>query len=469
MLGIIILTGILVNIPAVQNWLVQEATRRLSDQLHTKVEIKGVSLGLFNSAKLEGTYIEDRHQDTLLYAGVLQVRITDWFFFQEKPVLKFIGLENAEVNLVRRRNDSLWNYQFIIDEFGSSKPDTSKAPKPSKGVSLDLRKIDLKNIRINQIDAWVGEDMRVAAKRIYVDAKNLDLQQHNVDIQELLLDHPAFTVSRYASSPLRKRRHKSAQPTTAAVDTSGELRWNSSNWKLLVKDISIKNGLVGVYDLEDSTRPTPGYFSPSHIEFGSINLSLSNTSLIKDSIIGDLTLQTKERSGFEVKKLTARFKMSPVEMEFSQMDLITNRSHLRNYYTMQYTDLSDMSDYVDLVFMKARFVNSTLSSDDIAYFAPPLSDWKKEISLNGVVEGPVSNLDADSINLQAGTTTSMKGRLKMRGLPEIDETFIDFQAENLVTTGNDVQSIFPQVRDVQPLQIDRLSRHPLPGKLYRFY
>lgn len=468
MLGIIILIGILVNIPAVQNWLVQEATRRLSDQLQTRVEIKGVSFRLFNRAQLEGTYIEDRHKDTLLYAGALEVRITDWFFFQDKPILKYIGLQDAEVNLVRPRNDSLWNYQFIVDAFGSSTPDTSRSKTPSKGVSLDLRKIDLRNIRINKIDAWVGEDMRATAKRVYLDAKNLDLQKHNVDIQELLLDQPSFIVSSYSSSPLRKRKPKTVSSTIPAIDSTGLLRWNSSNWKLIVKELSVRNGLFGVDAVEDSSAVEEGYFAPHYIRFGNINLSLSNTSLVKDSIIGDLTLSTKERSGFEVKKLTARFKMSPVEMEFSQMDLITNRSHLRNYYTMQYTDLSDMSDYVDLVFMKARFVNSTLSSDDIAYFAPPLSGWKREIALNGVVKGPVSNLDADSVNLQAGSTTSLKGHMKMRGLPDINETFMDFQAEELETTGSDVQRIFPSVKNVQPLRMDQLSSIRFQGSFTGF-
>lgn len=467
LLGIIILTGILVNIPAVQNWLVGEATRRLSEQLQTRVEIRAVSLRLFNRALLEGAYVEDRHKDTLLYAGALEVRITDWFFFQDKPVLKFIGLENAEVNLVRPRNDSLWNYQFIVDAF-SSAPDTSRKTTPSKGVSLDLRKIDLRNIRINKIDRWVGEDMRASAKRVYLDAKNLDLQKHNVDIQELLLDQPSFIISSYSSSPLRKRKPKTDNTPIPVIDSTGKLRWNSSNWKLIVKELSIRNGLFGVDNPEDSSAVEEGYFAPHHIRFGNINLSLNNTSLVKDSIIGDLTLSTKERSGFEVKKLTARFKMSPVEMEFSQMDLITNRSHLRNYYTMQYSDLSDMGDYVDLVFMKARFVNSNLSSDDIAYFAPPLSGWKKEISLNGVVEGPVSNLDADSVSLQAGNTTSLKGRMKMRGLPDIDETFMDLQAEQLVTTGSDVQRIFPDVKNVQPLQMDRLSSIRFQGSFTGF-
>ncbi|MBO9732023.1 MAG: translocation/assembly module TamB domain-containing protein [Chitinophaga sp.] len=465
LLGLVILIGILVNIPVVQNFLVGEVTSRLSAQLKTKVQIDRVSFRLFNSMQLEGALIEDQHQDTLLYAGKLQVRITDWFFFQDKPVIKYIGLENAQVNLLRSRKDSIWNYHFIEAAFGSSTPDTSHTPSP--GLSLDLKKIDLKNIQLNQVDAWVGEDMRASAKRIYLDAKNLDLQKHNIDIQELTLTDPNFIISSYASSPLRHKRHHAPEP--AVPDTSHQLRWNGANWRLIVKEINIKNGIFGVDNPDDTTKIEPGYFAPHHIRFNDINLSLTNTSLVKDSIIGDLTLSTKERSGFEVKKLSSRFKMSPVEMEFSQLDLETNRSHIGDYYTMQYSDINDMSNYIDDVFMQAHFKNCKLSSDDIAFFAPPLSTWKKEIILNGKARGPVSNLKASEIELEAGNTTRMKGSFEMRGLPDINETFIDFHTEELVTTGKDVMQIMPIVKDiVNTVRIDRLSSIRFKGSYTGF-
>ncbi|NML37960.1 hypothetical protein HHL17_12215 [Chitinophaga sp. G-6-1-13] len=466
MLGLIILVGVLINIPAVQNLLVREVTSRLSDQLHTRVEINRITLRLFNSMQLEGALIEDQHKDTLLYAGKLQVRITDWFFFQDKPVIKFVGLEDAQVNLLRPRNDSVWNYHFLEEAF--SGPPTTKPQTPSKGISLDLKKIDLRNIRINQIDAWVGEDMRGYAKRIFLDAKNLDLQKHNIDIQELFLDNPYFIISSYSSSPLRhKRPHLTGNPVPDST-APGELRWNYGNWKLLLKELHIRNGMLGVDMPDDSTKVEAGYFAPNHIRFGEINLSLTNTSLVKDSIIGDLTLSTKERSGFEVKKLTSRFKMSPVEMEFSRLDLQTNRSHVGDYYTMQYSDISDMNDYVNNVFMQARFKDCRLSSDDIAFFAPPLSTWKKEITLTGKARGPVSNLKASEIELEAGATTRLKGSIELRGLPEINETFIDFHTEELVTTGADVMQIMPIVKDVSAIRMDKLTSIRFQGSYTGF-
>ena len=51
---------------------------------------------------LDSTLIRDQNKDTLLYAGSMKLRITDWFFLQTKTDLKYIGLENAMINMHRR-------------------------------------------------------------------------------------------------------------------------------------------------------------------------------------------------------------------------------------------------------------------------------------------------------------------------------------------------------------------------------
>ena len=66
----------------VQNLLVHQAAKTISNDLNTTVRIRHVNFALFNSMLLEGTLVLDRNKDTLLYAGSVNVNITDWFFFQ---------------------------------------------------------------------------------------------------------------------------------------------------------------------------------------------------------------------------------------------------------------------------------------------------------------------------------------------------------------------------------------------------
>ena len=112
LLGILLLivfAWLAIQTTPVQNWLAKKVTNRLSRDLNTNISIKKVDFALFNKMLLEGTLVEDRNKDTLLYAGTVEVRITDWFFFKDNIELKYIGLKNAQINF--QRTDSVWNYQ----------------------------------------------------------------------------------------------------------------------------------------------------------------------------------------------------------------------------------------------------------------------------------------------------------------------------------------------------------------------
>jgi hypothetical protein len=123
-----------------QNWLAKKATTRLSRDLQSRISIKHISIGFFNKLNLEGVLVEDQKQDTLLYAGIVQVRITDWFFLKDEAVLHYIGLENAVINLTR--TDSVWNYKYLEDYFATP----SLPQKKEAGIRFNLKEVVLNNV-----------------------------------------------------------------------------------------------------------------------------------------------------------------------------------------------------------------------------------------------------------------------------------------------------------------------------------
>src|SRR6187431_1753956 len=107
---------LLVNLTGVQTYIARQAASMLAKKLNTKVEVRHVRIDFANHLLLQGLYIEDKKGDTLLYAGEAEVRTSDWAFFQKKtPVITYLGLHQAYAYLRRPANDSVWNYQFIID------------------------------------------------------------------------------------------------------------------------------------------------------------------------------------------------------------------------------------------------------------------------------------------------------------------------------------------------------------------
>ena len=68
--------SLLLDIPAVQNYVVQKAVRMASKKLETTVSIDRVDIGLFSRVKIKGFYVEDYQRDTLLYVGRLDAFVT---------------------------------------------------------------------------------------------------------------------------------------------------------------------------------------------------------------------------------------------------------------------------------------------------------------------------------------------------------------------------------------------------------
>ncbi|HTI09999.1 MAG TPA: translocation/assembly module TamB domain-containing protein [Puia sp.] len=440
---------LLIQLPPVQTWLVSKVTKRLSHDLHTTISIKHVDFSFFNKMVLQGTLVEDTHKDTLLYAGAVKVNVTDWWFFKDKAELRYIGLEDATIKL--HRTDSVWNYQFLVDYFSPS-PDKTPAKKDTtQGIELDLKEVDLSHIHFLKKDEWRGEDMELRLGALQLDADTISLTQKIARINTLNFTQPEFTLTNYDG----RRPPLKDDTTEVFINDPLHLRLNPADWDITAGKLTIRNGSFRNEKPAD-THPNK-HFDGNHIYFYAVNSSFTNLQLKKDTITAQLLLSTKERSGLEVKKLSARIRWFPEAMEFGRLDLQTTRSHLRNFFAMRFKTLDDMSDFITRVKMEADLKDAEIDSDDIAWFAPELSDWKKHIRMTGTLKGTVSDLNGRNILLEAGKNTLLNGDIHLKGLPEIRKTYIEFKSNDFRTTYQDMITLVPDLRTIGQPRMDRVE------------
>lgn len=176
--GIVLLWGLL-QTSFVQNFIISKTTAFLSKELKTKVRIAHVDIRFFDRLLLQGLLIEDRKQDTLLYAGEARVNVTDWFFIKDKITFTNIGLHNTVVNM--NRTDSVWNYQFILNYFTGSSGGGNK----SKPAPIDFKTLHLSNIRFNKIDKWIGQSMIAAINKMDVAFDSINFEKKYISIAQI--------------------------------------------------------------------------------------------------------------------------------------------------------------------------------------------------------------------------------------------------------------------------------------------
>ena len=447
----------LLHLAVVQSFIISKVTNTLSKELNTTVKIDRVDFSFFDKLDLKGLLVKDANKDTLLYAGTAKINITDWFFLRDKVILKYASLQDAVVNM--QRTDSIWNYQFIADYFASP-----RSTKKKSEIQFDIKEVHLQNIRFNQIDKWVGKNMIVALQNFDLQADTINFSKKRLYINNIKIVSPVFLMSDYTGNrdKLGLRR-----PAIKKQPVPGQLQWNPNEWVLNVKKLLLQNGIF-MNEIETDSPAPVNQFDANHLRFSKINGELLNIHYEKDTLTTNATLSTLERSGFEIKKLAASVKFTPALMEFKQLNLLTNKSKLGNYYAMRYNDFNaDMGDFLHKVTLEGNFINSEINTDDLAYFAPELKNWKRQIKVQGLVKGIVDNLSAKKMLLKSGATT-VDGDIMIRGLPDIDNTFIDFSARNLQTNYTDLAGIIPGLKDVKQVMLPKLGNINYKGNFTGF-
>lgn len=459
---LVLVLWILLQTTAFQNWIVDRVTVKLSKNLHTKVSIRHVDFELFNKMLLQGALVFDKKNDTLLYAGTAKVNITDWFFFKDHVVLKYVELDDGVINM--NREDSLWNYQFLVDYFSGpkKKKDTSKS-----SIGLDIKIVELNRFRLWQQDKWTGGNMLVALNKLSLFTDDFDPDNNTIRIDRLYLDHPVFSQYEYPGV----RPNINTLPGQGGNDTTNlttNTRWNEDDWFFTIKDLQIKEGSFGI-EHHTEWYPLNNRFDDKHISFSSINTTIKNFKFLQDTLTADIVLSAKERSGLQVKKLAAAFRFDPHIMEFSNLELVTNKSHLKDYYAMRYNSFtSDMGNFIHAVDLEGNFKTSEISSDDLAFFDGSVKEWKRNFSINGKVTGSVDNLTGKNLTVQSGKENYFNGDVALRGLPDINATYINVKSNNLKTSYKELANLVPGLRSVTSPDLSTLGNISFNGTFTGF-
>ena len=425
----------------------------LSKKLKTNVHVAHVRIDFLDHFLLQGMLVEDQRHDTLLYAGEAQVRIADLVFGKEKTTIRYFALYNTYVHLYRTAQSKEWNYAFIEDAFSSP---TKKDNKESKPFELDLKKIELGNVRFHMDDKWIGEDMDYDIGSLLVDANGLDMSRKTIDVNSISIKEANILLYDYKGGRPAHLRPK-------VIDTFDVTPFNSGNWIVKVKTLSLDNCTFRLK--ADERIPEPGHFDEGHLDIRKINVAANTISIAGDTILGNVTnLNATERCGLVVKAMKSKVSVSPVASICSDLYLETGYSKLQNYYAMHYKHFPDFLNYIDSVQMVAHMKDAHVDIRDIAFFAPQLKSFPPmNLLVTGDGKGTVANVVAKHMNISDGNVV-VKGDVTMKGLPDIYTTYITFTSGEILTTGNGIMHYVPDLRNNSNVAIEKLTYAYFKGK-----
>ena len=439
LLSLLLVLWILLQLPFFQNMLVRQAANRLGRILKTEVQVDAIQIGILNRFSLKGVLIRDQHKDTLAYAGSLKLAITDWFFAQDSVTISYIGIKNVYYRSAR--TDSIWNDAFLFTT------NADKAKKSSGNTRLHWRldRVEIENVRYEQLDLWRGKSQFGGADRIQIDSRHVNVTVGLIELDRVNLEKPYFRE--FKTYGLWSKADSTAYWNR--IDSIDFLPKPPSVAQTLVinaKEISIREGALQFFNRRK--RPSePGIFDERDIIIYGLSGTLQNVQLLGDTITAKADIKASERSGIKIKRLQTLFKMTPQEMEFAELDLETNQSRLGPYYAMRYPSFEKMEYFIDSVQIEAHLRKSIVSIEDIAIFAPELKNNLQKGVLSGDAWGTVSDFLVQNVNLQTGRSR-ITGNYKMKGLIDIEKTRIDFITSQTVVDLKDLVIWAPEINDL---------------------
>jgi hypothetical protein len=177
-----------------------------------------------------------------------------------------------------------------------------------------------------------------------------------------------------------------------------------------------------------------------HVVAEDVSFKVSNLNMDGDTMVCHLEhLQLKERSGFNLHKLSGVVSVAPTFIEVKQLVVRDDFSDINaKYYRMDYDKFADFPDYIEKVRMSADFVSAKVDLYTIAFFAPKMSKLHLNVGLTGLAGGPVSNLRGRDLTLEFGEGTKARVNFSMQGLPDVPNTFFTFDVKNLVSNPEDL-------------------------------
>ena len=92
-------------------------TEALSKEMGGKIVFKDMYLSIFSGIIINDLYIEDKEQDTLLFAKHVEINLKDYDISELKFNINSVTLENAYYNLYSINKHEKTNMQYIIDYF----------------------------------------------------------------------------------------------------------------------------------------------------------------------------------------------------------------------------------------------------------------------------------------------------------------------------------------------------------------
>ncbi len=436
---------------SVQTYFAKRAAATLSENLKTEVRIKALQITFSRNIRLKEVLVRDFANDTMIYAGELDVHYSGWELLKKNVLIKGIALNRAHVHLQKDTSGAL----NITEVFGLKKktPKDTTKPKSNFDWKVELRELSLVNTHFDFTDKKAGTTVNVDVPRSLIKMNDLGIKTGKLDVRELTMVNPIVEIT-LDPHPRPK------------IDTLKPVHFLPENFQIKYGRVLLTGANFKLNNIQKPIAEKGIDFN--HLDVRNINLNVAHGDLIRDSIHARIiSMSATEKCGLRVLNLRTNATVTVNEILCERLLLQTPGSSIGNHLSLKYAHFKDFGKFLEKVRLKGDFQRSKIALRDINYFVKKLDHIEHNtVWLSGNVDGRINNLRGRDIELRTGTSTYFKGNFFTFGLPQIFETSLNLRVANAGVTLQDIKAFYPGLK--LPSNIANLGRINFTGNLDGF-
>jgi translocation and assembly module TamB len=503
---IVLIVILLLNTPAVQNYVIDKITSVVSSKTKSTITIGRIGIAFPKSIFLKNVFLDDRAKDTLLYAGEIKADLDMLALLKGDIIVNKVSLDEIKANINRQENDSLYNFSFILNAF-ENKDTINKASDKNDSAQFVIRAVELTRIHLLLNDKYAGIYAKTDFEKLEVETEKLDLPNLNFYIRKInfsdanvsltILKNDTASKSKTGALPFIDVNEMNLENInlkyTSIPDSqhisliAGQLQMNDGIFSGNKNHVSVGNFVSAktsvVFRSEKKATPADNpqtiqnpvtvelnrvrltqtdllydagtairknTFDPNHIHIVNLNLDAYNSIYSESksqSEIHDFSFSLSE--GFMLKKFTGEALFTTNEFKLQNLSVETNSSHIDADIACRYSSLQEFKNSPAKVAIDASIKNMVVDPREIYWFAPDLKEQpflskaSPPVALKGNVSGTVGDLLLKNLTVTSGGTfVTANGRIT--GLPEINKTLFAISGFQARTTSSDLYRNLPK-------------------------
>jgi len=351
-----------------------------------------------------------------------------------------------------------------------------------KGISKALSgkmggKIEFKSMYFSPFSGFVinelyiedaNTDTLLYAKSLEVSLDSYDFKNRKININTLFLEdafYNLYSINKLDQTNMQHIINYFADGLDKKDTSNGIFFLNAENISVKNLRFKYKRFIIDSVDYGVNFDDIEIY----RLDFDAENFHLRNDSM--NFYLENLSL--KEKSGLQVNNIKGFTIVSSTQISIKNLVAKTPKSHLfAHNFSMNYNKWLDMADFLNKVKFNVDLQLSSVNIEDIGYFASFFKEMNIPTFAQGRVYGPISNLKSKRFQIRLGKSSMIETRFSLQGLPDIDETFLSLDINNLNLNIDDLNAVLALQEnnsDIQvPSTINKLKEIKYKGNITGF-